>query len=42
VQPLVNAMTAYMSAKPGFDPTFALMVPTDTALQAAIAASWRT
>jgi hypothetical protein len=30
VQPLVNAMAAYMAANPAFDPTLALSMPSDT------------
>jgi hypothetical protein len=30
-----------MAANPGFDPTLALTMPTDTGLQAAIGAGWR-
>jgi Ca2+-binding RTX toxin-like protein len=41
VQPLVNAMAAYMAANPGFDPTLALSMPNDSGLQAAIAGGWR-
>jgi hypothetical protein len=40
ISALVSAMATYASANPGFDPTTASSMPTDTTLQSAIASSW--
>jgi hypothetical protein len=40
VAQLVQAMAAYTTAHPGFDPTAAVQMPTDTALHTAVAAAW--
>jgi hypothetical protein len=40
VTQLVTAMASFASNNPGFDPSTAIAMPTDTTLQAAITASW--
>jgi Haemolysin-type calcium binding protein related domain len=40
VAALVSAMASYASANPGFNPTTATSMPTNTALQTEIAAAW--
>jgi Ca2+-binding RTX toxin-like protein len=42
VASLVSAMATFQSANPGFDPSSATVMPTDTGLQTAIAAAWHT
>jgi hypothetical protein len=37
---LVSAMATYSSNSPGFDPTTATQMPTDSGLQGALAAAW--
>ena len=40
VAQLVSAMATYASANPGFNPTTATQMPTDSTLQGAVAAAW--
>jgi Ca2+-binding RTX toxin-like protein len=39
---LVSAMATYSASNPGFDPTQATQMPTDSSLQTAVAAAWHT